>query len=69
MPGEQRGQESVGGRESGGLWRIKRMKALVSSFIRSCTCTCKACVLAAPTEPLHRTVALESGGEARYVRR
>ncbi len=33
------------------------------------TCTYAACTLAALTYPLHYTVALDRGSEARYVRR
>ena len=38
-----------------------------ASFLYICTYT--SCILAAPTHPLHHTFALDSGSEARYVRR
>ena len=61
------GQESkMGERNKGEPQRIKR-KGLPVFLHRTYICT--ACTLVAPTHPLHYTVTLDSGIEARYVRR
>ena len=68
-----RGQESKGVKGARRVMEDKEEGVSVSFAIRSLilhrTCTCTACTLAAPAHPLHYTVALDSGSEARYVRR
>ncbi len=68
-----RGQESKGVKGGKEVMKDKEGGVPVSFAIRSLTshrtCTCTTCTLAAHTHPLHYTVALDSGSEARYVRR
>ena len=64
------------GQESKGVKGARRVmedgeELSVSFAIRllflHCTCICTACTLAAPTHPLHYTIALDSRSEARYI--
>ena len=66
----------IGFRRAKGGVKTGRIKGTKCQFLSSPdhrfrTRTCTACILAAlfPTRPLHYTVALDSGSEARYVRR
>ena len=67
------GEKDRAGVRAGELWKIKRMEVPVSSLIRLLILHLHlhlhSLYLAAlfPTHPLHYTVALDSGSEARYV--